>query len=99
VRATFAGQDIVNVVVLLFRRDRDNALMIRRASQSRELFTWHGAQRNSSAAAELRDLLDARIAAPRRNGHVIEGALARRQSFFYSMNAKDNHQGAGACRL
>jgi type II secretory pathway component PulJ len=91
VRATLAGQDVVNVVVLLFRRDRDNALVIRRASQARELFARHGAQRNTGVAAELRDLLDARIAAPRRYGNIVETALTRRQSFFYSMNAKDNH--------
>jgi len=51
------------------------------------------------AATELRDLLDARITASRRNGHVVECALARLQSFFYRMNAKDNHQRAADCRL
>ena len=89
--AALGGQDVVNIVVLLFRRDRDNALMIRGASQSRELIARHGTQRNSSAAAELRDLLDTRIAASRRDGHVVETTRARLQSFFYSMNAKDNH--------
>ena len=32
VRATFARQNIIHIVVLLFRRDRDNALMIGGAS-------------------------------------------------------------------
>src|SRR5438309_689491 len=66
--------------------------MISRSSQSRELFARHGTQRDSSAAAELCNLLNARIAASGRDGHVVEPTLACQESFFYSMNAKDNHQ-------
>jgi len=86
------GQNIVNVVVLLFCRDGDYALMIRGASQSRELFARHSTQWNAGSAAELCDLLNARIASSRRNGHIVKTSLLRRQSFFYSMNTKDNHQ-------
>ncbi|HZD09599.1 MAG TPA: hypothetical protein VE176_15185, partial [Candidatus Limnocylindrales bacterium] len=92
VRATLAGQDVVDIVILFFRRNCDNALVIRGPSQPRELFARHGTQRDSSAAAELCKLLNARIAASGRDGNIIKTALARRQSFFYSMNAKDNHQ-------
>jgi hypothetical protein len=77
---------------LLLRRYRDNALMIGRAGQARELVARHGAQRNAGAAAELGDLLNASIAAPWRNGDIFKPALARRKSFFYGMNAKNDHR-------
>ncbi len=92
-RATLAGQDVIHVVVLLFRRYRDDALMIGCAGQARELVPRHGAQRNAGGAAELCDLLYASIAAPGRNRDILKPALARCQRFFYGMDAKNNHEG------
>ena len=91
-RAAFAGQNVVNVVVLFFCCDRDNALMIGGAGQARQLFARHRAQGNAGAAAKLRDLLHTRVTASWRNGYIIKTARPRRQSFFNGMNTKNNHQ-------
>src|SRR5215467_411082 len=90
--AAFAGQDVINVVVLLFRRYRNNALMVGCTSQARKLLTRYGTQRNTGSTAKLGDLLNASIAAPRRNRHILKPTLARCQRVFYGMDTKNNHE-------
>jgi hypothetical protein len=91
-RAAFAGQNVINVVVLLFRRYCNNALMVGRAGQARKLVPRHGTQGNAGGTAKLGDLLNARIAAPWRNRDILKPALARCQRVFYRMDAKDDHE-------
>src|SRR6185369_14016680 len=92
VRATFGGQNVINVVVLLFRRYRNNALMVGRTGQARKLVPRYGTQRNAGTTAKLGDLLNARIAASWRNRDILKPALARCQRIFYGMDAKNNHE-------
>src|SRR5690349_7683277 len=89
-------QHVFHIGVLLFCCHRDNALMISGFGQPRKLFAWHGAQRHSGGAAELSDLLHARIAASRHDRHAIKAASARGERFFHGMYAKNDH-GSSAC--
>jgi hypothetical protein len=66
--------------------------MVGRAGQARKLVPGHGTQGDAGRTAKLRDLLNARIAAPRRNRDIFKPAGARCQRIFYGMDAKNNHE-------